>query len=281
MNVAAASRIERLVADATGSLHPASLWLAATCIPDDCANLKLGLGNPSRIQSWLRQEAGNWPAPLKVGDQLRETSRDEALVFAPLSGSGTKPAHHVALYADGSSLFAVEIGALKDADTTPGSLWAIGEGSIAWLTVCFARCAAQWAIKAGARGSASIDLRFVSSAPSDDQVPLQLWSFAGGTNAPCGHVLLKSQPSQAAFDIADGRTGQVVHIARLLLLPLLAQFGLVGSRHIDGTGTLISTNFVGHAPRIEAWAREIGVSFISSSTPVTEPPVSSRVGYPS
>lgn len=260
MTYAAEARVERLLADAAGSLNRANLWLAATCIPADEALASCDSGSLPRIQAWLRQEARNWPAPLKVGDHLCKPSRDDRLVFTPSPNGHRGPAHHVELHPEGSSLVAVQVGSLIEPGTGQGAIWAIGEGSVAWLTVCFVRLAAEWAAQAGARGSAFIDLRLLSSALPEDQPRLQLWNFANGTNAPCSDVRPMIQPTFRSFDLAAARTGEVAQIARSLLLPLLAQFGLDESRHIDAKGTMISANFVGHAPQIAVWARTIGAS---------------------
>lgn len=261
MSNAAVSRIERLLADAAGSLNPASLWLVATCIPDDKAQMSFDPGSSSHFQNWLRHEASDWPAPLKVGDHRREPSCNDSLVFAPSPEGHAGPAHHVELHPDGSSLIAVQVGNLIDTGTGQGAIWAIGEGSVAWLTVCFVRFAAGWAAQLAAQGSASVDLRLLSSAQREDQAPLQLWNIASGTNAPSSDTRPMIQPSVRSFDLTAGRTGEVAQIARSLLLPILAQFGQTDSRHIDANGTIVSANFVGHAPRIAAWAQAIGASF--------------------
>ena len=263
MSDSAASRIERTLMDTTGSLKPASLWLVATCVPDNKTPLNFDAESPSYYQNWLRQEVGNWPAPLKVGDHLREPPRDNGLVFSPPPEGSPGPAHYVELLPDGSSVIAVQVGNLKETGVGQGAIWAIGEGSVAWLTICFVRFAAAWASQAGAQGSATIDLRLLSSMPSEDQTMLQLWNFASGTNAPSSDVRLMTRPSLRSFELAAGCTGEVALIARSLLLPLLAQFGLADSRHIDANGVIVSTNFVGHAPQIVAWAQAIGASFRS------------------
>jgi len=255
------SRVERLLADATGTLKPASLWLVATCIPDEKALLNLDPGSSSRVQNWLCQEAGNWPAPLNVGEYFCESLHNDRLVFASPPEGGPGPAYHVELGSDGSSLTAVQVGNLKESGTGQGAIWAIGEGSIAWLTVCFVRLAAEWAAQAGVQGSAFIDLRLLSSVQTDDPPRLQMWNFANGTNGPCSDVRPMIHPSARSFDLAAGRKGEVTQIARSLLLPVLAEFGLVDSRHIDAHGTIISANFVGHAPQIATWAQAIGATF--------------------
>ena len=262
MSKAAQSRIDRLLADAAGLLDPASLWLVATCVPEDKGRASFEPETSFQIQDWLRQEAGTWPAPLKVGDHLRYPLHDDRLVFAPSSNGGSLPADHVELHPDGCSLIAVQVGALKQSDAGDGSIWTIGEGSVAWLTVCFVRFAAAWAARTHAQGSATVELRLHFSAAEKDQAMLQLWNVASGTNAPSSDARPMTRPSLQSFELAMGQSGEAALVARSLLLPLLVQFGQNNSRHIEPQGTIISANFVGHAQQIAAWARAIDASFI-------------------
>ena len=253
-------RVTWLVDAATGSLNPASLWLVLTSVPEGKAAVKIDRQTAPRLQDWLRSAASTWPAPLKIGESQSEPPTDDRLVFSSVPNGGAIPGHYCELHADGACLAAVQIGTLKNAIDTPGKLWTIGEGSLAWLSICLTRLAAEWALQGDVVGPASLDFRLLSSAPQEDRSDLQLWSFASGTNRPASAPRQMTQPSRRLVDLGSCLSADVSLIARALLLPLLIQFGQRESRHIDGTGTLRSDNFVGHAHLINVWAATIGVA---------------------
>jgi hypothetical protein len=171
-----------------------------------------------------------------------------------------KPGHYCALYADGSSLLAVQIGVLREATESRDAVWSIGEGAVAWLSVAFVRLAAAWAAEAGVIGDGACDLRLLSAASPKDQIDIQLWNSAGGADAPASDMRQMTKPSKGVINLRSGLSAQAASTARTLLVPLLNQFGQGESRHIDGGGVVICANFAGHAPAIAAWARAIGIA---------------------
>jgi hypothetical protein len=252
------SRAERLVEGAASSLDSANLWFVLTAIPERVAVKSIDSESSVRVREWLRSEASTWPAPLKVGEGTCELRPGAQLVFFSKLNAGPLPKHYCELHADGASLIAIQIGNQRDAVGPPGMVWAIGEGALAWLSVCLLRLAAAWADREGVPGAAAMDLRILCTAAPKSQVGLQIWNFAQGDNAPASEVRNAALPVQQRVDLIGCLSSEATLIARSLLLPLLKQFGLDDSRHIDAAGIIASGNFTGHAQSIAAWAKAIG-----------------------
>ncbi|MET7337715.1 hypothetical protein [Nonomuraea sp. NPDC005650] len=131
------------------------------------------------------------------------------LTFVPPRRPG-QPAgtYHCELHADGAALGALQVGALRDSPTDGGKVWALGEGAIAWITVAMLRLTAAFADQSAVLGEAVVEATITSAV--------------GAT--------------RRTVDLATCLTPGLTTAARPLVIGLLRQFGLTGSRHIDPAG---------------------------------------------
>ncbi|MDG4769761.1 hypothetical protein [Solwaraspora sp. WMMD792] len=215
------------------------------------------------LQVWVRRQVAVWPAPIPIGvDQPQSRSGGVTFASAHLT-AGPAGRYHCALEADGSSLFALAVGALRDSPDDGAQVWALGEGAVAWLTVATLRLAAAYAEYVGALGNAVVQLGIASGRPGGGAVPYEVWRHGDHGYAPAGRRLVRVEPASRPVDLAACLSADLTKVSRAFVVEVLRQFGLAGSRHFTPAGALRCRNFTGYDERIRAWAEAIGVPFES------------------
>ncbi|ROO58734.1 hypothetical protein EDC02_0501 [Micromonospora sp. Llam0] len=264
-------RVACLVDNMPAELAADGPWIVVATAPATSAG---GSSRPvaqtgDDLQFWVRRQVAVWPAPIPIGvdqPQLRSggvTFASAHLTAGPAAGPASGPAvrYHCALEADGSSLFALAAGALRDSPGDGAQVWALGEGALAWLTVATLRLAAAYAEYAGAPGHAVVQLSIASYGPGGGAVPYEVWNHGDHGYAPAGRRLARVEPARRPVDLAACLSADLTKVSRAFVVEVLRQFGLAGSRHFTPTGALRCRNFTGYDERIRGWAEAIGVPF--------------------
>jgi hypothetical protein len=184
-------------------------------------------GTAADPRAWVRGKVAVWPAPVPV-----EACRLEA---------------------DGSTVVVLPVGATRASPVDGSVVGAIGEGAVAWITVAAVRLAAAHAEHRGITGEGLVRVEISGGGP------FEVWNHDGTAFGPAGDRVATVRAVQGTVDLAACLGADLAGVVRPLVVGVLGQFGLAGSRHIEPGGLIRRRNFTGHDERIRDWTAAIGV----------------------
>lgn len=207
------------------------------------------------LAAWVRNHVSTWPAPIPLGAEEPRTAPG-LFVF---SSDGPDIRYVLEARTDGSSVLRLPVGGSRRNPADGETVLAIGEGAVAWISIAAVRLASAYAEHLGCRGELSIEVSLGESTAMDS-VPHEIWNRGPDGFHPVGTRVHSVRPCGAKFSLAESGSASLPSLVRPLLIELLGQFGLTGSRHIDVDGVVRRGNFTGHDDRVLAWVTAIGAA---------------------
>lgn len=241
----------------TASLDDDTPWLVVATTP--VAPIAPTSGSePGSLIEFVRGEVASWPAPIPLASDP-PSILDDRVVFSPAHLSDTAGGrYHAEFHSDGSAIVAIAVGSRRT-QSLDSVVWAIGEGAVAWIVIAALRLTAAYADRVAAIDEVCVEATITS--PRDTmEAPLEIWNRDQRGYAPTGQRCTELEPVSRLLAPSACLSADLAGVARPLIAGMLHQFGLAGDRHIDSSGILRRSRFVGFENRILAWADAIGVA---------------------
>ncbi|MCS7477147.1 hypothetical protein ACFFQW_44130 [Umezawaea endophytica] len=207
------------------------------------------------LAKWVRSHTSPWPAPIPIGAE-KPHAGPGVFTFSPDEPAGR---YEFNAHTDGSSSLRLPAGGSRRNPTDGETVWAIGEGALAWISIAAVRLASAHASRLGCRGDLSVEIGLGESTPTTT-FPYEIWNRGNDGFHPVGTRVPSVRPCRSEFSLVDSGTAELPSLVRPLLIDLLGRFGLTDSRHIDVDGVVRRRNFTGHDDRIRSWTTAIGLA---------------------
>lgn len=249
---------EAIIAAAASRLDRAVPW---TMVSTDLAGRRTGASrlDPNSLRRWVIAETSTWPAPIPFGRCAPHRVGDRLVATGRVDPSERADTCYADFGEDGSAIAALRLGTVDNKRPDDREVWAIGEGAVVWFTLAAARLVAAHGVRTDPNGAATLQIDLI---PPDDGRPLQMWNRQDGTHQPSSPTLIASaDPARLRVGLTECLSPRLTQAVRPVLDEVFRRFGVHDLRHITNEGAIRASPFTGHADRVSAWARAIGVPY--------------------